>query len=287
MKVYEQHNLPRIGSFFGRERELNELQNRILSNTARVININGPPGFGKSKLAVQLGHELVKHHSDVISKVLYIDTERARKSKYLCSPSEFMQKEKFIPMPGMHPLFSDLLKADVSNTQLEFKTLCDWSIRLTHRVVLILDNCDHILHGRDRKRFLDMIQWHFPISKINLVVTSQERLFFLDVGYFSATLRKLSLKDSRAMLQHYVPLTADEADALATVAGHCPLALLVAAKLLSVRGLSHLESLIHQFEERVVDTLSDPVSRNSEKFNVIMDKAYNQMNDQTQNVHVI
>ena len=74
------HNIPRIGSFFGRERELNELQNRIVSNTARVININGPPGFGKSKLAIQLGHELVRHHSDILSTVRYIDTESARKS---------------------------------------------------------------------------------------------------------------------------------------------------------------------------------------------------------------
>ncbi|XP_064396948.1 uncharacterized protein LOC135343854 isoform X3 [Halichondria panicea] len=56
--VYKQtmsHNLPRRSSpFFGRENNLSRLTEILLKGNC-IININGPPAFGKSSLAVKLG----------------------------------------------------------------------------------------------------------------------------------------------------------------------------------------------------------------------------------------
>ncbi len=56
--VYKQtvsHNLPcRSSPFFGRENNLSRLTESLLKAN-RIININGPPAFGKSSLAVKLG----------------------------------------------------------------------------------------------------------------------------------------------------------------------------------------------------------------------------------------
>ena len=86
--VYKQtvyHNLPRRSSpFFGRENNLTSLTESLLKEN-RIININGPPAFGKSSLAVKLGWNLIENHSGVFKEVRYIDVATTRMSIYLCS----------------------------------------------------------------------------------------------------------------------------------------------------------------------------------------------------------
>ena len=285
-KSIPQQNLPTTNSpFFGRRNHLRDLKEYILSNSAQVININGPPAFGKSRLAIELGHDLRKHHTDHIRTIRYVDTETTRNTWYLCSPILGTKQNKEHTLTSQLHALSHRLpnRAAAYDSRDELSTLCDWSSSLKERTVLILDNCDHILRSNKRERFLDVIQMHFSNSMISLIITSQEKLFFLDDNFVSVSLSELSPSDSRAMLQHYaVNLTTTEADELASAVGHCPLALNIAAKLLLERGVGHLNALLEELKERVVDTISAKPTRNKEKFRVIMDIAYKLMDTQTQ-----
>jgi non-specific serine/threonine protein kinase len=58
-----QHNLPaQVTSFIGRQREIAEIQN-LLANT-RLLTLSGPPGTGKTRLALQVALQVLQHFDD-------------------------------------------------------------------------------------------------------------------------------------------------------------------------------------------------------------------------------
>ncbi len=267
-----QQNVPTINSpFFGRAKELKELKELIISNSIRIININGPPAFGKSRLANQLGHELL-HHSDVIPNIRYIDTATFWKSFYLCSIST-SQKQERNRYSDTHTV-ADTESLENSGQGVYDDNFCTWIAWQKKRTVLIFDNCDPILHSNDRKLFVDMLQnfLSMNVQIFNVVVVSQEQLFFLEDGFYSIHLKALSRTDSQAMLMHYVQnLTTAQANELHTVVGDCPLALKVVAKLLC-KGKG-LQWLLANLKRNVTFTLSKS-TREEDQLHRVIDIAF-------------
>ena len=172
-----QQNVPTINSsFFGRAKELKYLKELIISNSISIININGPPAFGKSRLANQLGHELL-HHSDVIPNIRYIDTATFRKSFYLCTIST-SQKQESNRYSDTHAV-ADTESLENSGQGVYDDNFCTWIAWQKQRTVLIFDNCDPILHSNDRKLFVDMLQTFLSMNVqiFNVVVVSQTVVF--------------------------------------------------------------------------------------------------------------
>ncbi len=276
-KTIPQQNLPSINSpFFGRAKELNNLKELIISNSVRIININGPPAFGKSRLANQLGHELLQH-SDIIPNIRYIDTVTTRKSFYLCSTSTSQTQEEEIRYFGAHAVTETDSPENSRSQNVYDGNLCTWIAWQKQRAVLVFDNCDLILHSEDRKTFLDMLQSFLSMNVqiFNVVVVSQERLFFLDDGFLSFHLGALSPTDSLAMLRHYVQnLTTEQANELQFVVGGCPLALKIVAKLIERNGLASLKSLLANLRQNVTLTLSKIVTKEEDQLHKVIDFAY-------------
>ena len=268
-EVLPQQNVPTINSpFFGRAKELKEVKELIISNAVRIININGPPAFGKSRLANQLGHELL-HHSGVIPNIRYIDTVTSRKSFYLCSTST-SQKQERNRYSGTHDI-SDTESPESSGQSVYDDNLCTLIAWQKQRTVLIFDNCDPILHSNDRKLFVDMLQTFLSMNV-------QEQLFFLEDGFYSIHLEALSPMDSQAMLMHYIQnLTTAQANELHTVVGGCPLALKVVAKLLCERN--SLKSLLANLKRNVTFTLSKKSTREEDQLHKVIDIAYKKYMD--------
>ena len=286
LQVYKkvvQHNLPEsTDPFFGRVDDLVKLENLIISSAARIVNINGPPAFGKSTLAIKLGKELLIKYSESIHTVRYVDTETTRPLWYLCTESEEdITRTSLIANRSLITTDDADLPHYDSNNDLCF---CQWLKATKERVVLILDNCEHILRGKNRKHFLDVIHDCCSSQKTNavIIVVSQEQLLMTDYGFFSFHVKELSLLDSRALLKHYVPNLSDEkADELSTAVGQCPLALKVTGKLLQLKGIDYLKILMKDLREKSVQTLSRGVSRDKESFRTIMDAAYSNLEHET------
>ena len=71
-QVYPQNMLPvRNEVFVGRESEIEKLMDWIENSTVSIISIVGSPGFGKSTLAIHVGHEIAEkggvavHYADL------------------------------------------------------------------------------------------------------------------------------------------------------------------------------------------------------------------------------
>ena len=275
-EVFPQQNLPQINSpFFGRTKELEELKQLILTNSARVININGPPAFGKSKLANQLGQELL-NHTDMIPNIRYINTVTTEKSFFLCSsntPSKTIESTSTSTT-------TDIEATDSSDKNVYGDDLCTWMAWQKQRTVLIFDNCDQILHSEDRERFINLLQEFLSIKVrlYNIIVVSQEQLLFLEDGFHSITLGAFSAEESQTLLNHYVSnLTIEQANKIFTVVGGCPLALKVVAQLLKNGkrgGLNNLESFIDNLRSNITLQLTNAITVEQDKLHRVIDIAY-------------
>ena len=284
VKIIFQQNLPTFRDpFFGRIEDLETLKTRILSSSVRVININGPPAFGKSSLAIKLGEELLT--TELIPAVRYVNTETARPLSYLCISNTKEVVQTLSKAKGNLVTSNDTKMPVDGNNSANDMCLCQWSRAIKEKVVLILDDCEHILHSRDREQFFDVIRNCFLSQKQNVVtiIVSQERLLFLNDGFFSLHIRELPLLDSQALLKHYVPnLSNEEASKLSTAVGHYPLALKVIGKLLQMEGIQYLNVLMKDLlSDKSAEVVSNRVSSDEERFNTIMDAAFKRLDEQT------
>ena len=132
-----QQNLPYIESpLFGREYDLKKLEHLLVSRSAQIININGPPAFGKSTLAIKLGERLLESKST--TTVRYVDTESTRQSWYLCTHSTAPNDLPSYNIDGKgHAVQNTTGSSDPSYSHLYEPNLCEWSEKLNSWSILI------------------------------------------------------------------------------------------------------------------------------------------------------
>ena len=48
----------KIPHFFGRQQECQEILDHLTNQGTRLVDISGPPGFGKTSVAINVAHQL-------------------------------------------------------------------------------------------------------------------------------------------------------------------------------------------------------------------------------------
>ena len=143
-----QHNLPAPrSSFVGREREIEEVK-RELAMT-RLLTLTGVGGSGKTRLALEVARDLVEAYPDGTWLV-----QLAPLSEEVLVPKAVAEALKVPERPG-EPL-SDTLSEALRDRQL----------------LLILDNCEHLLEAT--ARLVDLLLDSCP--RLRILATSREGL---------------------------------------------------------------------------------------------------------------
>ncbi len=132
----------------GRDDELSEISNRLVSGTARLLTLTGPGGIGKTRLAVQAGAELIDHFVD---GVFFVDLAPVRESEAVLSA--------IAQTIGLRENSERPLRQELSR-QLGGKTM-----------LLLLDNFEQV---RDAANLVVQLLGDCP--KMKLLVTSREAL---------------------------------------------------------------------------------------------------------------
>ena len=259
-----QHNLPSAPwPFVGRNNELEEITALFYSGEKDIIVINGPPAFGKSALAIYVGHSMLQKYNDVV----YLDVSE--------SPL-FRQSDR----KAVH---SDVLSSSVETDDIVKSGLMEWAKSLRHTSLLILDNLDSALE-RNRNSCLKYIQKIYKSAQpqmLKVLITSQTHITFLD-RFQQFNLGELEPASASELLNMLTNLEINGSKRLVEMAGFCPLAIKVVAALLNKPKMQGSEWLLAELGNNIISTSCvDDTFPENHCWKALMDIAYNKLSNES------
>ena len=227
-------DLPELnGTFIGRELNMTFLEGVLLSGAINVLGINGPPGFGKSTLAIYLGQEMAKN----CYTVGYVDMEKHH--EILSYVVTAFNERRLVAWQPPRELTFDSSKEETSFLA---KNGLEW---FEGEALLIIDNCNYVLSDKQhRKNFFAFLEAMIRGNgKGKILLTSDEEIN-LDSNFYrhmNFALGNLSVEASVELLKTYSSEISDhDAEELATAVEFCPIALRLVGSLLKVDEPSEL-----------------------------------------------
>ena len=192
-------SLPSVSHFVGREEDIINITGYLdfATTDVQVVHIVGPPGFGKSTLAMKIGEIFLRKWV----KVHYIDVRQT-------------------------------MVRDTLPENIVFNLLESWKSRLTlndleegmrSNTLIILDNCDELLE-HSKEEFLTALKSSKP-NNVKYILISQK--WVADIGNFRLhAIYKLSSEAAIQLLGTLAPsLMEDQKRQIADLTGNVPLAL--------------------------------------------------------------
>jgi DNA polymerase III delta prime subunit len=232
-------------NFVGRKKEMNEVSKLLDfgNSEIRIVNIHGSPGFGKSTLAIHVGHELMKERVIVDYVNMYDLPDKDIKTA----------------------LAEKILEAsDIESNNVTFERVLRWARECSSRTLIILDNCDDLLHKKNfKEEFQQAIIKIVEQSEnnIKIVLTSRKVAVFLKyIEHFK--IEELSIAASLQLLESKlssrVTISMKEKEQIANLTGNVPLALHIIGSILHLPNSPSPTDLINELEEELIKTLSPP-----------------------------
>ena len=235
---YVSRSLPFLTSnFVGREEHVQDLTGYIdfEGSDIQVVTIVGPPGFGKSTLAIKVGHiflqEGVAVHYVDLTDVLTLD----------------MLAEKIMASA------SGLASSNASLSSLQV-----WLHEQSTPTLVIIDNCDNLIENLQREffDFLRKIQLSSDPKIVKYLLTSQKRVVDIDKARL-LEIYNLTTKAACQLLGKIVTnLTEQDKTDIAELTGNVPLALEIVGTILNYPNAPTVHSIIHDLKENPIPTLS-------------------------------
>jgi tetratricopeptide (TPR) repeat protein len=207
------------------------------NHSTRIINLFGPPGFGKSTLAIHVGHAAVRKGVEV----------------------HYVNMEEFPDKGVKQVLAKKLLK---KGNDVDFEQLLLWLGEYRYwyyQILLIFDNCDDILHNQ-------MGEFHNVLTKIvessfyvRVLITSREAATLPE--YFDwHKVDGISDDAANELLDLKVPkrvgLSPRQGDQIAKLTGNVPIALQIVSSLLRLPNSPSPGLVIEELEKDPIHFLS-------------------------------
>ena len=202
--------------FTGRQKEVEEITGHVTSGSTRIVSIWGSPGFGKTSVAIAVGHRL---HTQGFP-VYYLSL------RGLQSKSDLASK--------LLSLFRRPVASDQQNQQrlLIDDELCYFLSEMSDHFTIILDNADDLLSGGPNMKedfthfLLDILR---KTEKVTFVITTRESLEFMNVqfqGHQAVRISPLDEPSSQNLVKRLLPnATAIDCKRVTQICGHVPLAM--------------------------------------------------------------
>ena len=224
----EAKDLPKLNSsFIGREANMTHLERVLLSDSVHVLGINGPPGFGKSSLAIHLGWRMRKNQCFTVG---YIDLEREH--EILSYVVEAFNEQRLVAYwrPPM-----ELTSEDFKEKHFFAEYGLEWFN--SNRALLIVDNCNQVLKNeKHRKQFFKFLEAMIRGSSGGKIMLTSDEQLNLDSKFYkyqAFTLGNLSTEASVELLKDYSPgINAKDAKEIAIAVENCPIVLRLMGSLL-------------------------------------------------------
>ena len=225
-----------VSHFSGREEEINDIVHWLdPQNTAvRIVSIVGPPGFGKSSLAIQVGHEMIDR--GVVVNYVNLD--------------ELTLED----LPG-----KIVVNAGITTKDGTFKRVQKWARNdINFPVLLILDNCDDVIYKQEDEllKFLKILRGSAAMNVIKFLLTTKHKINIVD-DFEEYPLEEISFEASCKLLRGVAKREVDEQSCkgITQQTGHVPLALKVVAAILRTRT-RNISEVVEKLESQLLQTLN-------------------------------
>ena len=264
MNLLDSRSLPFLDHkvFVGRKQSEIQIIQEIYKTHPPIISIVGPPGFGKSTLAIHVGHAMVANGF----LVNYVDM------------SVVSGKQAFV---------AKILAGDTGTVAIKSVTverLYKWARELNHRTFLILDNCDVILHNTtDLQTVVEKLLDNSP--RLKILITSRKTVWQLN--QFTYRLENLSSEASCTLLQkvtYYEGLNSTTCKLIASLTGNVPLALQVVGAILNDVNSPDIVTIMHSLEQDLIPTLSPEDLPVEQRVNASITLSYQYLTPQMQKI---
>ena len=239
--------------FVGRETEVEELTDWIGNST--IISIVGPPGFGKSTLAIHVGHVVTAkggvavHYADIYE------------------------------VQDMTTLNEKLTFLFLGEKRQSNEYLLMWASKLKVPTLIILDNCDELLH-KHKDPFQNLMKNLVRRSQLlKVMLTAKEMTSFLG-SFRNFTLRELTSESAASVLQKLSDsLNRTTALEIAGLVGNIPLALQVVGSLLKD---IHPSTIAGHLRRDPIPVLSPELLPSTDRVNTSLDTSYHYLSPEHQ-----
>ena len=214
-----------VPNFTGRQSECEDIIRHVTSESTRLVSICGSPGFGKTSVAIAVGHAVQSRGIPV-----YWISLRGLHSKADLT-SKFLS---FLRQPTTHTKLPDQrLSID--------DEICLLFSEISKPSVVILDNADDLLETGCPELKEEVIQLFGEIlrrnQKVTFVVTARESLDYMDLnfqGHWELRIKPLDDASAQTLVSELLP-NAGVADStqIAHICGQVPLAMRLMCSLVS------------------------------------------------------
>lgn len=240
-----------VPNFVGRKAQCSTVLEKLSSSdSCRIVSITGPPGFGKSAVAIQVGHELISQRK---ANVYYVSLR---------------------DLASLNGMVNSLLGAlQLMASKEPIRQAKHYLRTLSKHSVIILDNAEDLLLPGVKDEFCHFIEdVAETASHARILITSRQSITFLSVEMFELRLDSLCPDHAKELLLILDPSVAEsDAKRLAHHCGGVPLVLRTTGSLL-VKGVN-AKTLINEFEQSPVSTLKSfsltSLSHNHQLFNCL------------------
>ena len=261
-------SLPPSKKIVGRERDVKELLGIIdfLNNSFHIFNIVGPPGFGKSALAIKVGNEILAQGDSVY----YTDLADFPKQNF----KEVLAQKILMEIHGY--------KKEMTIT---FDALLMWINDRWCNTLIILDNCDEFINYQ-KETFQNAMEklLHYSRSNFKILTTSREVLWHSDAHYVHR-INNIDMESSCQLLHNRNPSLLNESEkrTISELTGQVPLALQIVGALLNNK-ITPPAALIDSLRKHLIPTLSPKKLPSSLQLNASIFISYNFLDDRLQEI---
>lgn len=267
---------PRVPYFTGRQKECDEIIGHLFSESTRIVTIWGSPGFGKTSVAIAVGHEIQSRGLPVFWLSLRGLRSKADLTSKLLS---------FFRQPSKNTFAAQHLSRDDELFQL-FNEISD-------DLVFILDNADDLLEsGLPKVNREEVIEFLEEILRRNqnvkFAITTRESIGFLDLHLefhqSAVRIRPLEEASSRSLVHELLPdASTSDCKRITQICGHVPLAIKLLCSSISedsVQPSQFLNDLLVSSTESIVEMLESSVYPTNHRLRFLFNSSFERLCEQ-------
>ena len=266
---------PMVPHFVGRQQKVEDISRALTSTSAQVVSVSGPPGFGKTSLAIAVGYQL----RQLGLPVYFLSLRSVKTAEELISD-----------------LLNTFIHAPSDVTGRERSKLCGLLRAIPFKICIILDNADVLFEsgGETSQEVLDLLEKIFSHCKnVSFLVTTRASLQTVlgrkFAGHTSVGVVSLDRKASQILVQELVP-AADESECcrVAELCGDVPLAIkLLCGQIFDEKkSISQFLDNFSRSSKKLVGLLDDPDAPNDQRLKVLFESYFKRLSGEEQEAFV-